>query len=759
MKVFLLLTVFYLTVCQFSSVSAQEGAVWQVTKYDVAATLPTNATDRVLSAKAIVSLKNIGRGAGSTATFRINQKAEFTAAEVGGATASFRKIADDKLAGLQRYTVSLPASVQPNGATVVTISYRLTVGENNGLTAISTVGSQFLPLAVWYPTPTNPYSPRGADYAAFRLSVIAPNGETVVSSGKANGAAFEQNLNAQPFFVTGNYEIVEGSNGVLIYLPKGMGAAERSRAAELANLANAANLFAANLLGAAAAAPIRLVAVQRGAGFSDGGTILLDEAVFRRPKIDSATVLTIAEAVTKVWLGNQTILRGEGYGAIQDGLARFVATQFIEKQFGKDAADIERLRQRTSYSAVAKREDDPPLALNSPSIQTYFASVPNKGAMIWRLAAREIGEEKFFAAIRQQLQTGRDNGLTLPQFRQALNEIGGEKLTAILNYGLDQPTDTDLLVGLPQTRGAETAAALRNTGGLPATVNVTATTDKGEILSATVNIAAKNFGEVVFRTSAKIVNIEIDREKLYPQLDYSNDIVPRETAENDQLAQLAAIFNRQEYAKAEAAARKALFAQPHFDEARTWLGRALLEQNRLDEAEKEFTGALSEKLLAVRTLAWANIGLGEIAVRRSQNQNAVKFFDAAVKADAEYASNIAARQNRLKVETATSIDEAAKNFFAAFDKAVLTTRKAEVDNLILNGELAQFSGRLTGNQPELWQTKLLRTEPLDANRIIVETNLNVKLINKDTLGGFALFTLTKTANGLKIAKADLNEIR
>lgn len=759
MKVFLLLAAFCLTFCQFSNANAQEGAVWQVTKYDIAATLPNGATDRVLNAKATVSLKNVGRGTGATVTFRINQKAEFTAAEISGATANFRKIADDKLAGLQRYTISLPASVPPNGAAVVTVSYRLTVGENNGLTAISSVGSQFLPLAVWYPTPTNPYSPRGADYAPFRLSVAAPNGETVVSSGKANGAAFEQNLNAQPFFVTGNYEILEGSNNIQIYLPKGMGAAERSRAAELANLANDANLFAANLLGAAAASLIRLVAVQRGAGFSDGGTILLDEAAFRRSKIDSATVLTIAEAVTKVWLGNTTVVRGEGYGAIQDGLTRFIATQFIEKQFGKDAADIERLRQRTSYSAVAKREDDPPLALNSPSIQTYFASVPNKGAMIWRLVAREIGEEKFFAAIRQQLQTGRDSGLTLPQLRQSLAEIGGEKVTAILNYGLDQPTDTDLLAGLPQTRGAETAAALRNTGSLPTTVNVAATTDKGEILNATVTVAAKNFGEAVFKTGAKITSIEVDPEKLYPQLDYNNDIAPREAAENDQLAQLAVIFNRQEYAKTEAAASKTLAAQPHFDEARTWLGRALLEQNRLDEAEKEFTTALNEKLPAVRTLAWSNIGLGEIAVRRSQNQNAAKFFDAAVKADAEYGSNIAARQNRLKVETAPAVDEAAKTFFASFDKAVLTARKAEVDNLILTGEIAQFSGRLTGNQPELWQTKVLRTEPLDANRMAVEVSLNAKLLNKEGSTGTALFVLAKTPAGMKLADVDLFEVR
>lgn len=759
MKAFLFTAFFCLLSTVASNARAQESAAWQVAKYDITATLPGSATDRNLNVKTVVSLKNIGRGAGATVTFRINPKAEIVAAEVNNQTASFRKTADDKIGGLQRFTVSLPASVQPEGATVVTVSSRLPVAENNGLAAISPVGSQFLPLSLWYPTPTNPYSPRGADYAPFRLAVVAPNNEIVVSSGKASSGVFEQNLNAQPFFVAGNYDVVDAKNNVAVYLPKGFGENERRRADELAALASDAKSFAASLLGNIADVPIRLVAVNRGAGFSDGGTILLDESAFRRTKIDSQTALAIAEATAKIWLGNATAVRGEGFGAIQEGLARFVATQFIEKQFGKDAADVERLRQRVSYVAVAKRDDDVPIALNSPSIQTYFAAVPNKGAMIWRLAARETGDEKFFGVVRAQLENARASGLTLQQLREAVAQAGGDNARAILNYGLDQVTDTDLLVGLPQQRAGESVVALRNTGSLPVKVNVAATTDKNERLIAVANIAAKNFGEAAFKTNAKIVLVEVDADKFYPQIDYGNDIAPREANDNDVLAAISAAFNRLDYAKAESIARKALSVQPRFDEARSWLGRALLEQNKLDEAEKEFNQSLNEKLPAVRTLAWANIGLGEIAARRNQNQNAAKFFDAAVKADADYASNLAARQGRLKAEAAPIVDDAAKTFFAQFDKIVLTARKAEVDNLILSGELAQFSGRLTGNQPEQWQTKILRTEMLDSNRMQIETNLSVKLINKEVSSGFALFTVARTANGLKIVEADLNEVR
>lgn len=743
-----------------SNVRAQESAAWQVLKYDISVTLSSSGIDRNITAKTVINLKNVGRGAGTTATFRINSKAEVTAAQVGETTATFRKTVADKLGELQRFTVNLPVAVQPDGTVGVAISYRLPVSENTGLSEISTLGSQFLPLSLWYPTPNNPYNPRGGDYAPFKLQITAANGETIVSSGKVNGSVYEQTLNAQPFFVSGSWDLVEGANNISVYLPKGASSAERKHAEELISLANDAKNFTTNLLGNISPdVPVRLIAVQRGAGFSDAGTILLDYAAFSRQKIDESTALSIAESITKIWLGNAVALRGEGYGVIKEGLTRFVATQFIEHQFGKDAADIARLRQRISYVAVAKRDDEPPLVFSSPSFQTYFASVPNKGAMIWRLVWRELGEDKFFSIIRFQLQSKKADGLSLPQLREAFVAPGDDKIKAILAYGFDQVTDTDLLVGLPVVRGTETITALRNTGTFPVSVNVVATTDKNEKINSVATVAEKNFGEAVFKTSAKIVNVEIDPDKFYPQTDYSNDFAPREITNNDLSAAIAVSFNQQDFAKTEITARKVLRIEPHFDDAMVWLGRALLEQNHLDEAEKEFKESLAEKLPTGRTLAWANIGLGEIALKRNQNVEAVKFFDIAVKANAEYASNLAARQERLKAETAPVSNEAAKTFFAAFDKAVLSARKSEVENYILPGELISFVNRLTANQPEQWQTNVLRAELVDANRMAVEVTLNAKLLNKETSSGTALFVLAKTAEGWKLAGVDLFEMR
>src|SRR2546430_14800229 len=117
-----------------------------------------------------------------------------------------------------------------------------------------------------------------------------------------------------------------------------------------------ARAFYAGLLGAAPDMPIRLVAVRRGAGFNDAGAALIEWGAFRRPKLDAATAMLIADSVAHLWVGAQTPIRGEGSGVLRDGLTRYLASLFIEKQFGRDAAEAELLRQRMAYAAVVKRD-------------------------------------------------------------------------------------------------------------------------------------------------------------------------------------------------------------------------------------------------------------------------------------------------------------------------------------------------------------------------------------------------------------------
>ena len=696
------------------------------------------SADRALTAKAVLNLQNVGNGAGSRLTLRISPNAEVSAVTVNNATAAFTK-GEEKLGTsrtLQRIIVNLP-NVPPNGTTTVAVDYKLKIDENSGLNTISPAGSQFLPLAFWYPTPNSHYAPRGADFAPFNLTVTAPNGETVISSGTGNANAFDQKLNGQPFFLSGSWDTVE-AKGVTVYLPKGAGEIEKQRANELANLAVEAKTFIASLLGGTTEVPTRLVAVRRGAGFADAGTILLDYGAFRRQKVDSLTAMTIAEAIAKMWLGNASLVRGEGYGAVREGLTRFIATQFLEKQFGKESADIERLRQRTAYVSVARR--DAPLAQVSPLDDYFYASTANKGAMIWRLLARNLGQTEFFNGVRPQLKEG---NLTLAGLRGA---FASQK--EALDYWFDQPTDMNLLIGLPQTAGAETKVALRNLGAISANVNIIGVTDKGERLTTQATIPARSFGEASFKTNAKVVRVEVDPDKIFPQVDFSDDIAPRDFTENDALLVIKRAFDKQDFAAAEKNARTVLNLYPRFDDARVWLARTLLAQNKNAEAEREFRAVLDEKLPTGRSLAWANLGLGEIAAKSNQNAQAAKYFEEAIRADAEYGATFAARAGRSKIAGASGVDESIKAFFAQFDKAAVSGSKVNVDALIIPGEMPGFSGGASGAQE--WKTTVIQVDKIDANNVLAEVQLNIRLLNRDTESGTAVFALSKVGGGWKL---------
>src|ERR1044072_5646232 len=62
-------------------------AAWQIAKFDITVGAP--GSERALSAQATLLARNVGGGAGSTLSLRINSKAEVKRVTVGSATATF----------------------------------------------------------------------------------------------------------------------------------------------------------------------------------------------------------------------------------------------------------------------------------------------------------------------------------------------------------------------------------------------------------------------------------------------------------------------------------------------------------------------------------------------------------------------------------------------------------------------------------------------------------------------------------------------
>ena len=740
--------VLFLLICQFPAYAqtAPAAATWQVQKYDLdVTTLPDNG--RSVAVKAILTLKNVSGNPASTLTLRITPSADVATVKINEISGLFSK-SEEKInpsTNLQRVAIRF-ALVSPDALVTATVEYKINLKDNSALSAVSPTASQFLPLSFWYPTPNSWFFTRGADKAAFRIKVNAANGQSLVASGNETAGAFDQKLYGQPFFLSGNWD-VSNQSGIAVYAPKGAVDGQK-RAAELASLLSDARTFVGGILGKTPDAPLRIVSSRRGAGFSSGGTVIVDEAVFRRSKIDSLTAMNIAEAAAKLWLGNAVAVNAEGHGVIDEGLSRYIATQFIESKFGKDVADIERLRQRTAYAAVARR--DAPMATVSPLEDFYYTEVANKGAMVWRLLAKRVGAADF----SKTLKSGMDDGnLTLAELR-----TGFFAQKELLDYLFDQVTDMNLRVGLPQVSGAETKVNLRNSGGTDVTVDIAATTVTGEKLVSPTTIRATSFGEAAFRTTSKVIRVEVDTDKLYPQIDYADDIAPPETTDSDPIVAAKRLFDKQEFANAESTARVLLRDNPRFDDLRILLGRSLLAQNKNAEAEKEFRAVLDEKLPTSRSLAWANVGLAESASRSNQNAAALKFAEAAILADAEYGASLAARNLRNKLGASSTADPTVKGFFTDFDKAASSNRKADIDALVMPGEVTKFASGVSGST-EQWQTQIRQIDRIDANTVLVEANMTVKLLNKEAEMGIAVYRLSKSANGWKLSAVEMFEVR
>lgn len=739
-------SIFILGLCGAVNAQIRVSLTWEVQKYNIEATLPQNfSTDRDLDVKALVNLKNIRSRGASRLTMRISDQAKVSSVLVNGTATDFRK-GEEKIGGdrkLQRVIIRLP-SVAAGGVVSVTVNYKLTVKANSGLNSLSPVGSQFLPLSHWYPTPTSWYFSGGGDNAAFNLKVNSAGSLSVLSSGSKVANGFEQKLLGQPFFITGNWDLVS-KDGVEVYLPKGM-VANPVVASSITDIASEAKSFTVGRLGKSFDAPIRIVGVARGAGFSDSGTIFVDESVFQREKLDSQTAMKISESVVKIWLGSLVKIKGDGYGVISEGLSRYIATEFLEQKYGKDIADLERLRQRTKYAAISLR--DAPLNIVSPIDGYFYTASANKGAMIWKFLAKSSGSD-FFKLIQSQAS---DGDLNLSELRSVFSTQ-----KEYLDQTIENVTKMNLMVGLPMKSGGVTKVALRNLGEIDASVDVTATTSTGNTIKERTTIKAKSFGEAVFNTNANITRVEIDSDKVYPQTDYSDDIAPRSISENDPLVFIKRDFDRQRFSDAEKKAKLVLKLYPNFDDAKVLLARSQLSQGKISGAEKNFQDVLNMKLPSATSIAWAKVGLGDIALKSGQKSKAKSYFDDAVETDSDLGATLSARLERGKLGLSSGVDPGIKSFFESFDKVVGANNKSGIDSNVISGEVSRFAASVAGQAQE-WNTEILNVDKVDDKNVLVEANMRVKLLNRQNESGLAVYRLSKVASGWKISGVEVFEV-
>ncbi|HEU5132407.1 MAG TPA: hypothetical protein VFT26_09900, partial [Pyrinomonadaceae bacterium] len=102
------------------------------------------------------------------------------------------------------------------------------------------------------------------------------------------------------------------------------------------------------------------------------------------------------------------------------------------------------------------------------------------------------------------------------------------------------------------------------------------------------------------------------------------------------------------------------------------------------------------------------------------------------------------------------VDESARAFITQLSQAVISNKKAELESRIVSGELVRFINASIGT--DAWETKVVRTEQLNANLIAADVQIRASKLG--TVGsGTAVLMLARTPAGWKLSGIELFEVR
>ncbi len=757
-------------------------------KVEVTATLSlVNLSGPDLADRILLSTSNRPRY-----SFFLNLKAQVTSMKVNGTAVQF-KAAEDLRNNLLRVSTDITGTIASSRELTTEFVYTLPTTERGAALHQSRTEAFVLPNSFWFPVFHTPYAEHGADTAPVKISVTAATGLKVVSSGiRKSDNSFEQSQAALPFFIVGDYEVHRAGGEaypVEVYYPRGVSEAGKAQATRLAAEAERILKYYADYFGVAVVAPFRIITTQarqlststsdsfsqgREISYTSVGTVTVDDNLFRRDVLDQGTIELLANAAARSWIDGQVLLRGRGTGMLRDALPAYLVAQYIGERYGA-AQQIESWESfRRAYATIAR--SDAPLLMQSQLDRNYTTSIFNKGAMVWRLLESTVGKATFQNVLRASLARNRVDVLILGDWRSPLCNVArcASMKSNILASGADRRLigevftnwiETvvlpDFAIGQPQQTATGWESTVTNFGTGDMTIEVVATTDKGEKLRQQVLVKASEYGTVSFPATVTLATVETDPENKYLQIDYANDIYPRRPSESEYFGQANFAFSRGDLATAETRAREGLKANPRATTLRALAGRILLAQKKVEEAKALFTESLKGDPLPILAYGWANQGLGEIALQQGQGDVAARYFRLAAAADLDAASTIAARDAALKAEQSTnsiSIPEDITAFLQKFDEAILQSTSSVVNTFVEIGNLRRFAQSLVVRKPSTWVTEALRAEAWDANRTAVDVTLRIRIEGKD-YAGRAVYVISRAGGKVLLSEVPVFDVK
>jgi aminopeptidase N len=142
----------------------------------------------------------------------------------------------------------------------------------------------------------------------------------------------------------------------------------------------------------------------------------------------------IAHELFHQWFGNYVTAESWGNIVLSEGFATYAEILWYEHKYGKEKADeraynllLNYLYSRSENKALVRNDYHSPLDMFD--VVSY-----NKGAQVLRMLREYVGDQAFFASIKNFLTANNGKPVEVPQLRLAFEEITGQDL----NWFFDQ---------------------------------------------------------------------------------------------------------------------------------------------------------------------------------------------------------------------------------------------------------------------------------------------------------------------------------
>jgi len=802
------------------AVPAQEFADFGLVRSTISVTL--RPAEYSADVTATLELTNIARQAEArTLTLRLTKAAKVTAFTVNErAFSTDEKKQPGGDAAIATYVAELSPPLAPGGKVTARLAYTLTYRESTSYAAITPGDTLLLPESGWTPFIHLPQSSHGPDTAPYVLTVARPPDGEVWSSGTRretdDAIVFTSDLAGEPWLVVqplgppvSRRVAADNGESVTIHVrsAQGLPAETQRQAQRLAEEVERILAFYQKLWGAAPVrefhlltTPRRVVAdrrspelrgrdfdTDRAIRYAAPGAVLIEAAALRRPTLDAEMVEWLTASLAQTWLGGKVRLRGRGWGILADALPAYLTGRYIEQHYGPAAGRDFWLRRSFAYGRLAairvsqqgfERGIDLIPVLQHPAFPDYYASMPNRGALVFRLLERLVGRDTLLTAIRE---TVADPGgtATYEAFRNRL--VGtppDERRANFFRQWFEELSEPDFVIGVPVRRedGPGWTCALRNLGTGDASLPVVAITDKGERLTTTVELPSKGYATAVFETPATITSVELDPEKLYPQVrfgydrnsrQFDNDARPERRYAFGLLLDAEATLTRrlkageteaQRQAEAEGLLREALAREPDLALARAYLARTLIAQGKPDAAAEQVAAIRRAALPSRYPLALALLTEADLAMARQAYEQARAAYKAAFEMESGPALDEQARRGLLASETAAGQasppDEELRAFLATMDKAIRTGTSKALEACFIRPDTSRFVLGIVVSKPDAWTTQGLRMERLDARRVLLDVRVVVVSATKEEQTGTGLIFLRRVGQSWMVERLD-----